>query len=246
MPPIFRKLGEFTGKTLRKANWLLQSATGSEEDILKAEQAVGKDLAVAMTSEMGNCRDPEVNDLVGTIGCRLVGCVKNKSLQFNFCVVENGDPNAFALPGGHIFITRSLCRLIDNYCDELAFVLAHEMGHVIKQDPMNRLMNDKALAASIRKIPIAGLATQWIRSAGTKVIQSAYSHDAEFMADKFGARLPQSSGFNPMAGPSLLRRLQVLAREDSTPSFWNYFTSHPPFDERINRLKAYIKSKNGR
>src|SRR5262245_35799612 len=125
MPGFFYHLGYDLGRRLgpkvREANWLLRSLTGTEAEAIQAEAAVGRDLARSFAGQFGACPDGTLQDRVTDLGARLADHVQNRHRRFRFSVVEAPEMNAFALPGGFIFLTRSLVDLCDQDRHGLAF-----------------------------------------------------------------------------------------------------------------------------
>ncbi|MFH1719558.1 MAG: M48 family metallopeptidase [Planctomycetota bacterium] len=179
--------------------------------------------------------------MLNRIGRRLTACVANKSRRFSFEAVQGDKPNAFALPGGFIFITRSLLELCRHNQDEVAFILGHEMAHVIRGHAMNRIVSNSAIAAASRAAPIRGLLSGWLRKVGVQFLESAYSQDMEFEADELGMRLAAAAGYDPRACVQLFGR---LAKPDATAGYFDlsaYFSSHPPFNVRINNINDLLR-----
>ena len=239
MGGFFYNLGRMAGPKVRKGKWVWRSLTGDEGEILAAEHEVGRDLAAAFAEELGVERDPAIRRYVSSIGDALARRVSNKQRTFRFTVASGGDPNAFALPGGEVFISRSLLGLIGGERDPLAFILGHEMAHVIKQHPMERVLSDAALASAARTVRLGGVAGQWVKGKGVQLMRSAYSQDRELTADKLGARLAQAAGFDPAGAIHLLERLKAISRESDQP-LSEYFSTHPPFDQRIAALRSFF------
>jgi predicted Zn-dependent protease len=237
---LFRKLGELAGPKVRKATWVWQSVTGSEEDILKAEAEVGRDLAAAMKQGLGVDPDPDLAANIRAIGNRLVATVADRRRSFDFTVLLHEEPNAFALPGGSIFITRPLIELIAGEVNQVACILGHEMAHVIKQDPMNRLMSDTAIGAALKAVRLAGPVGNWVSSTGAQLMRSAYSQDQELFADRLGARLAHAAGYDPRAALHMLKALSMLHTEHPEIPLAEYFATHPPFRTRIAELESYL------
>ncbi len=167
--------------------------------------------------------------------------MKEKRRRFTFSVVASGEPNAFALPGGFIFIERSLLELCQWEPDEVGFVLAHEMAHVIRGHAMERLLGSDVIAAAARVVRAPGPYGMLIRQAASRFLQSAYSREQEFDADDLGMRLAVASGLNPSGGPRLLERLSVFAGAADGPDLSTYFATHPPLGERIAKLKGLAR-----
>lgn len=237
MSGFFHDLGSRAGRALRQGNWVLQSFTGTEEAALAAEMAAGQDLAAGVLAELETAADPEQSRWLDAIGVELTARVKDKRRQFRFHLVDSGDPNAFALPGGFIFVERSLLELCGWDRDEAAFVVGHEMAHVIKTHALERLISGKGLARIAGAIPLGGPAGMLLRHVGMSFLTSAYSREQEFDADDLGARLAAASGFARDGGPRLLGRLAKLHDDEPGFTLAAYFASHPPLIERIGQLQ---------
>ncbi|MDH3584619.1 MAG: M48 family metallopeptidase [Phycisphaerae bacterium] len=242
MAGFLNRFGQSVGKKARQANWWWQSLAGSEQDLIQAEERVGGDLAAAFRADMAPATSSAARASVVAAGERLGRCVRNPNRRFRFELVRAEEANAFALPGGYIFLTEPLLELIDSVPDRLAFVLGHEMGHVIRMDPMHRAVSDAGIAAILRKTPMGGLAGTFARSTAGQLMRSAYSQDQEFMADRFGLRLGMAAGYRPEAGIAMLQA--IGQRAGTQPSgLAAYFASHPPIPERIQSLQAYLHQK---
>lgn len=240
---IFYNLGKWAGPKVRKGKWVWTSMTGDEAEILAAEAEVGADLASAMLDQLGRCEDPAMRKLVASIGAKIAPRVANKNRKFVYHAVETDEPNAFALPGGYVLISRPLIELTGANADEIAFVLAHEMAHVIKRDPMQRIMTDAALNSAMRVTPLRGVVGGWIKSHGLTLLKSAYSQEAELMADKLGTRLAQAAGYDARAGIRMLKRLKEFTGAPDGQPLGSYFQSHPPFDVRTAAIDAYLRGR---
>ena len=226
------------GPKVRKAKWIWHSITGSEADTIKAEYEVGQDLAHEIRNQLGLDTEPQSGQLLSEVGSHLVVRVTNKLRTFNFEVIKGSEPNAFALPGGFIFVTISLLELCDWNQDEIAFILAHEMAHVIRGHAMDRIVVNSTIAVGAKATSIQGLLKSWLGKVGVKFLESAYSQDMELEADKLGTRLVTAAGYDPQAPIQLLSRLRKLNQTDKQSSFGNYFSSHPTFDIRIHNINS--------
>jgi predicted Zn-dependent protease len=245
---LFFQLGQMAGPALRKGRWFYQSVTGSEQDVLRAEAEVGRDLAAAMEAELGIEPDEPTRRRIQEIGAKLAGAVADRARSFVFHVWPGGEPNAFALPGGHVFINRPLLEMMGPGDDEAAWVLGHEMGHILRMDPMRRVMTDSIVGAAMKRLPIpggrlAGAAGSWIKSRGAQLLQSAYSQERELEADKLGAALSLAAGFDPRVAPRMLRRLARLTADRPELPLAAYFSTHPPLERRIAEVQAYLGRK---
>lgn len=241
MSRLFYNLGGMVGPKVRKAKWIWQSIVGSEADAIKVEHDVGRDLAREIRHQLGLDREPQIRQMLNEVGPRLASCVANKSRKFSLEAVKGTEPNAFALPGGFIFVTRSLVELCQWNQDEVAFILAHEMGHVIRGHAMSRIVSNSAIAAASRAAPVRGLLSGWLRRVGVQFLESAYSQDLESEADKLGVRLTAAAGYDPHAAVQLLRRLAKLNSPAGQFDLGSYFSSHPPFNVRIHNINRLLR-----
>lgn len=241
MSKLFYNLGRKVGPKVRKAKWVWHSMTGTEADALKVEHEVGRDLAQEVRSQLGRGRDRQVEQMLNDIGRKVADCVANNLRVFSFETVEGPDPNAFALPGGFIFVTASLTDLCRRDRDELAFILGHEMAHVIRGHAMNRIVSSSAISAASRAAPIRGVVGGWLRKVGIQFLESTYSRELESEADQLGVRLMAAAGYDPHACVRLFRRLEQLQSEpDDFERLGSYFASHPPFDVRIENINQQL------
>jgi predicted Zn-dependent protease len=179
--------------------------------------------------------------MLSETGSRLSACVANKLRKFSFEAIKGTEANAFALPGGFIFVTRPLLELCGPNESEIAFIFAHEMAHVIRGHAINRIITNSAITVGSKAIKIRGPLTDWLQRAGAELLQSAYSRDMELEADTLGARLLAAAGYDPSGAVKLLSRLAKLSRARDQFKIGNYFSSHPAFDVRIQNVNRLLR-----
>jgi predicted Zn-dependent protease len=233
----FYRLGRITGVQFRKAKWLWQSVAGSEADAIQAEHGVGRDLAMVVLEEMPRDLDQTTQALLDEVEGKLTRVVRNRLHRFQMTAVDPDRPTAFALPGGFIFVARSLVDLCERDRDELAFVLAHEMAHVIRRHAIDRLLQQNVVSALALASPGRGALTSWIRQVGFQALARAYSRDQEFEADELGLRLMRAAGFDPAGAFRLLQRLGRLQGPPGPLGLDPYLSTHPPVEDRVSRLR---------
>jgi predicted Zn-dependent protease len=241
MSKLFYNLGRKVGPQVRKAKWVWQSMTGTEADAIKVEHEVGRDLADEVRRQLNRGRDAQTVQMLNDVGRKVADCVANNLRVFSFEAIEGGEPNAFALPGGFIFVTTSLVDLCRRDRDELAFILGHEMAHVIRGHAMNRIVSSSAISAASRAAPVRGAVGGWLRKVGIQYLESSYSRRLESEADRLGVRLATAAGYDPRGCVRLFRRLAELkSAPNDFERLGSYFASHPPFDVRIESINQQL------
>ena len=243
MSSLFYNLGKMVGPKVRKAKWIWQSITANQADAIQAEHKVGQDLAREIRNRLELDTELKSGQLSNKVGHRLAAFVTNKLRTFSFEVIKGAEPNAFALPGGFIFVTRSLLQLCEWNQNELAFILGHEMGHVIRGHSMDRIITNSAISVGAKAAPIRSSLASWLGKVGVKFLESAYSQDLEFEADILGVRLVAAAGYDPHAPTQLLSRLSELNQPAKQSSLGNYFSSHPAFDIRIQNVNRLLRKQ---
>ena len=240
MAGFFYNLGKMVGPPVRKGKWVLRSLTGTKAEILKAELEVGQDITREILEQAEIVPDPESQKHLGEIGAKLADCLTDKRRHFTFETIAGKEPNAFAVPGGFIFMNRALAELCDWQKDELAFILAHEMGHVVRGHAIERVLAKFAIGAATKSAPVRSLPADVLKQIGVRFLENAYSHNIELQADEFGARLADAALYDPYAAIKLLQRLNDWQKTKAGFQLPGYFSSHPPFAERIANLKHLL------
>jgi len=238
---IFFKLGRKAGAGIRKGKWIASALTGDEAEALEAEYQAGCDLARAFDRRSVVDDDPRSRDLIAGIRAQLSERLTNKQRRWRVVATLGPDVGAFALPGGFVYVTRPLLEMCDFDEDEVACVVGHEMAHVVHGHAMERVTSQliTSAAARVARIP-GGLLAQWALAKGIDLFHCAYSQDRELEADEFGARLAAAAGYDPRGAIRALARLREAEVRDGLP-LAEYFSSHPPLDVRIERLRGLIR-----
>lgn len=160
-------------------------------------------------------------------------------LPWHFAVLDDEDVNAFAMPGGYVFVTKGLLVQMNSEA-ELAGVLAHEISHVlqkhhlqaIKQSARTGLMADFAEETMQRKGVNPALTK--LVSAGTEIYARGLDKDDEFEADRMGVVIAARGGYDPYGLPAVLQTLQGLNAKDSAVALM--FKTHPALGDRLSLL----------
>ena len=209
--------------------------------MLGGEQKVGDQAALQVEREMGLVDDPRLAGYVRQIGERLVVHQTRKNITYRFKVVDSHVPNAFALPGGHIYVTRGLLTLVNNE-DELAGVIGHEIGHVVGKHGGRRVtMSAPFLVVSGLLGAATGIVSKRLGNAIVEggaalsgVVVAPYSRGQEREADRIGLDLAANAGWNPEGLSRLLESLgreETLLRGQERKAHW--LDSHPDTKERV-------------
>jgi beta-barrel assembly-enhancing protease len=233
-----RKVGRGVIPAIRKSRWVWQSLTGNEADAVHAEAGFGRALAAELRLKVGTSQDPEDNALIQGIASRLCACLRNKERAFRVDIARVKEYSAIALPGGFIFVNAGLLDFCQRDPDELAFVIGHEMGHIVRGHALERMLS-RIGAEGLSAILSRGLLNPILRQTGIKWLESAHSRQAELDADEFGVRAALAAGYEPKAALRLFQRLQRLRNERE--AIGDYFASHPPEAERMANIQAVLK-----
>ena len=186
--------------------------------------------------------DPELTRYVDSIGQFLVKTSSAANVGFTFTVLNTPVVNAFALPGGYVYVTRGLVALATSEA-ELAGVIAHEIGHVAARHGAER--QTKGTLANIGLL-ILGAATDsnaavGLGQLGASAVLSSYSREDEFEADTLGVQYLSRAGFSPEAMASFLRKLrandQLQATIQGRPAGggMGFFATHPRTTDRVRK-----------
>lgn len=237
----FYRLGRVAASKTRKIKWMWSSLTGDESEAISAEYGVGREMAAVVREQSNGSIDPVLCQLLDQVTLKLASVVRNKLHRFKVDLVCDQSPTAYALPGGFIFITQSLTELCRRDQDEIAFVIAHEIAHVVRRHAINRVLRQTAYSAASMLVPGRGTVAPWLRQVGVRWLERAYSHDQEYEADALGCLLMQSAGFDPQGATRLLHRLLDLDQSTPAPRLGVYFSTHPPVQDRIARLQHRLR-----
>ena len=234
MAGFFYKLGKLAGPKIRKAQWVWAEATGSEAEAIEAEYRVGAEMAQAVRSSMSTlCTDSEITDLLQTTGNSLKPFIKNQLRKFQLDCISSENPQAFCLPGGFVFLSDSMIDLCDRDKNLIAFICAHEMAHIIKGHAIQRMIANSVINQTARRV-----SGNVLNKLGIDFLQSAYSQDNEYEADKFALCLTTAAGFESRAGLLLFEK---LCQFEHKPLLGRYFSTHPPCQHRIEHLRRELK-----
>jgi len=224
-------------------------ATGGTDFVLMSEEqelSLGRKLHPQVLKEYGRYEDAALQSYVQKVGDRLTRASDRPELIYRFTVVDSPVVNAFALPGGYIYISRGLMAHLNSEA-QLAGVLAHELGHVtarhsVRQYSQRTLIGILgAVAASAANVPGGG---DLMRVLGTAIVRG-YGRSMELEADRLGARYLARAGYPPQAMMEVIRILKAqetfekrLAKEEGREprTYHGLFSTHPDNDTRLQEV----------
>ena len=209
-----------------------------EQTSEKDEIALGKDVAANLLGAAPLVNDPALQAYVNKVGKWIALHTSRPELPWHFGVMDTDSVNAFATPGGYVFITRGmLLNMRDE--SELAGVLAHEISHVVAKHALNTMRKDALVgmasdALSRNKPEYAKLV-----SAGTEIFARGLDKEDEFAADRMGVVLAARAGYDPYGLPAVLQTLASINPKDDAVALM--FKTHPDSEKRLELVTSAME-----
>jgi predicted Zn-dependent protease len=211
------------------------------------EVTMGNDYAQQVERELPIIRDPDIVRYVNVLGDSIARVSDDRALTWHFNVVDQADINAFAVPGGHIYVYRGLIEKTTNM-SELAGVLGHEIAHVTLRHSMQQMA--KAQRANIGLTGLCLFVPSACQGVAGAVVQvgaqagfAKFSRDDETAADKAGVTYVTRAGIDPRGMPSMFRIL-IAERQRNPSGVDAFFASHPLEESRVANTEAEIAPIN--
>jgi predicted Zn-dependent protease len=251
--------------TLALTHCATNPVTGNPNFVTMSESqeiSTGRNEDKKVREQYGSYDDPALQRYVNDIGQRLAKASHRAGLQYQFLVVDSSQVNAFALPGGYIYITRGILAYLNSEA-ELAAVLGHEIGHVTARHSVQQL--SAATAANVGASVLQIFVPQIRNSGGDALINtlggallSGYGREHELEADRLGAEYLARTGYDPQA---MIKVVGVLKSQElfdaevakaegrEARAYHGLFASHPDNDTRLQevvREAAKFKSAENR
>jgi predicted Zn-dependent protease len=208
------------------------SALQTGSMLLRGESSIGKSIAKDAREQLPMVEDKIVIDYVNEIGQKLAKVTGRDDFQYEFYVVLDDNLNAFALPGGKVFVNAGAIAKTESEA-ELAGLLAHELSHAVLSHGFQLAAEGNLLANVTQYIPYGGTVTN--------LFAMRYSRDMERQADALGTRLIAASGY---AADGLRDLLVTLKEQDKRGEPPAWLSSHPPTGDRIRYVEELIQ-RNG-
>lgn len=207
------------------------------------EIQTGRELDVQARQQMGVYQDEALGKYVEDIGMRLAKESPRPNLPWHFTIVDSPAVNAFALPGGYIYITRGILPFLDNEA-QLAGVLGHEIGHVAARHSAQQYTRSAgaSLGVLIGSIFVPQVRPfQQLTESGLGVMFLKFSRENELQADALGAEYAASGGWDPAQVPKFLTTLARIGETADRSGVPNWLQTHPQPDNRVARVQATVQ-----
>lgn len=231
---------DFGNFDLEKAVKTVQKVKKANEEVSEPQEIeLGSGIASNLLGAAPLVDNPELQRYVNRVGRWIALQTERPDIPWTFGVLDDEDINAFAAPGGYVFITKGLLARMNSEA-ELAGVLAHEISHVLRKHHL------QALKKGARAELLSDLANDAIKthggdprlsklvSAGTEIYARGLDKDDEFESDRMGVVLAARAGYDPYGLPAVLQTLQSINPGDSNLALM--FKTHPAFDKRLELL----------
>jgi beta-barrel assembly-enhancing protease len=207
----------------------------------EAEGILGQTISLEAFSRYGGIyRNEALTRYITLVGLTVVEVSDRPDLGYHFAILNSNEQNAFAAPGGYIFVTVGLLRSLRNEA-ELATVLAHEVAHVDRKHMLNTLQRS-SLLSNVSELSMTvmdkdpKLLNGVIDQVSNMLFTNGIDKELEYEADQYGVKYAYWAGYDPNAIQNYLKRLhRSQGKADSV-----FFTTHPSIPERINRVNRQI------
>lgn len=210
------------------------------------EKRIGAEQHPQILEEFGGAYDnPEIGAYIASLGARLAAVSDRPDLNFTFTILDSPVVNAFALPGGYVYVSRGLLALANNEA-EVAGVIGHEIGHATARHSAERYSRSVVvnLGAGILGAVTGQRAVADLANLGGSLYLRSYSRENEFEADSLGLRYMTRLGYEPAAVANFLMSLRAqtalearLRRSDADPDAFNLLSTHPRTVDRVREAQ---------
>jgi predicted Zn-dependent protease len=211
---------------------------------VEQEVALGKEAAPEFEKEFGGpVENQTVQEYIDRVGGKLAAVAPRAEIPYEYTLLSSDTPNAFALPGGKIYVTAGLMQLMENE-RQLAAVLGHETAHVAAVHNVQQIQQQMGwqVLASLAQEAVggkAGAAAKIGAQITGTMVTLKYSRKHEHQADEYGIRYMAQAGYNPYGMVELLTKLNSL-REQEPSKIGSLFQTHPYPEQRIEETRKLI------
>lgn len=220
-------------------------ATQRKETLLidtKSEVALGRDMDRQIQKKLKILNDPQMQYRLENIGNKVANFSDRRDLTYYFRIVKDKELNAFAIPGGFIYVNSGLMDIAID--EELACVLAHEIGHIAARHSVKKLQASlgyqiiMSIALGISQNQTMGRAMDIVFN----LVNLGYSRKDELLADRLAVKYAKKAGYNPSAMITFFEKLRQEEKKRGPNFNLVFLSSHPPIKERIKNIENEIKT----
>jgi predicted Zn-dependent protease len=244
-------LAALAGTAVAVAACATNPVTGKKEFSLMSEAQeveLGTQMDGEVRRQMGVYDDAELQRYVEGVGMRLARASERPNLPWHFAVVDEPAINAFALPGGYIYLTRGIMPFLDNEA-ELAGVLGHEIGHVTARHSAQQYTKATTAGIGVTLLSIfvpEARPFQNMTETALGVLFLKHGRDDEIQADQLGVKYTSSTGWNPAGVAGMLRTLARLDEANgSRKGVPNWLSTHPAPADRVEKVQTLVEQSPG-
>jgi predicted Zn-dependent protease len=211
------------------------------------EVEIGQTQAQQVNAQLPIIQDVTINRYLKTLGDSLARLTSRGDLDWHFYMVNTNDFNAFALPGGYIYVNRGVAERSDRL-DQFASVVAHEIGHVVLRHSVKQMEQMQganigvSVACVLTSVCNSGLGQAGIQVAGSAIF-AKFSRQDEAEADGAGVEELVRAGINPNGMPEMFEKL-LTERQSQPGALDAWFADHPLEEDRITNTRAQIAKYN--
>jgi predicted Zn-dependent protease len=212
------------------------------------EVEMGQQYAAQINQQLPIIQDPELNRYINVLGDSIARLTERQDLpEWHFYIVDSREVNAFAVPGGFVYVNRGLIERTQRM-DQLAGVLGHEIGHVVgrhgaehiaKQQLTEGLTGAAVLATYDPNNPSTQNSAAVAAMIG-QLVGMRFGRQDELESDKLGVRFTSEAGYDPRSMTALMKILDESSKGGRPPEF---FSTHPNPENRIQRIEVAIKER---
>jgi predicted Zn-dependent protease len=205
------------------------------------EVALGTDMNNQLQRKLKILNDPLMQSRLNSIGARVGGASDRQDLIYHFGIVKDKEFNAFAIPGGFIYVNSGLMDAATD--DELACVLAHEIGHIAARHSVKRLQTTlgyQLIMSIALGATSGGQTTASAIDVVFNLVDLGYGRKDELLADKLAVRYSKRAGFDPHAMITFFEKLKKEEEKGGGGFNLPFLSSHPPLEQRIKNIEKEI------
>lgn len=220
-------------------------ATGRQQLSLISEEQeiqIGRENDQAIVQQLGLYGDENLQRYVQELGARLAARSERPGLPWTFRVIDDPVVNAFALPGGFIYVTRGIMAHVENEA-QLAGIIGHEIGHVTARHSVSRMSSAQLAQFGLALGSVLSPTVEryaGIAGAGLQLLFLKYSRDDENQADELGVRYMTRQRFDAGQMPSIFTMLDRISREEGGGRVPEWLATHPNPGNRARRLEQLV------